>query len=442
MQIPFRSRSRSLWLLTPAATVCLTVACGGGGGGLATPTPATPTPTPAATQDVQVTLAQRYQRISGFGASSAWHSTPPSNAQADLLFSAGSGAGLSLERIRIAPDGTTWETSTALMAQQRGARVWAAPWSPPGAWKTNGSDINGGRLKPEYYQAWADRLADFARSMPQAGIQLAYLSAQNEPGWVANWETCEWTPAELLTFIRDYLGPALTSRGVTVPILAPESNDWIVLRSYADPLLNDPIAASYLGVIAVHAYGGTPFLYSTPAEKGKEFWESEWSARTVGAGMASGLEVAQSIHDHLTVGNVNAWHYWWLTDTDASTAGALIQAGVVTKRLWVMGNFSRFLRPGAVRVAAVLQNAAATPNTSASAFRDDSTGSLIVVAINRGSVAQSIRFVLADGRVDSITPWVTSESQDLVRQSAVAGGSSFTYDLAAQSVTTFVGAVR
>ena len=45
------------------------------------------------------------QRIDGFGASSAWMSGSLANSDADLLFSTNTGAGLSLLRTRIAPDG-------------------------------------------------------------------------------------------------------------------------------------------------------------------------------------------------------------------------------------------------------------------------------------------------------------------------------------------------
>jgi glucuronoarabinoxylan endo-1,4-beta-xylanase len=426
--------------LLPAALVCLTFGCAGGETP-STPTP-TPTPTPAETLEVRVTTAQVFQRISGFGGSSAWHATPPSDREADLLFSTGSGAGLSLLRLRIAPDGTTWETPWARAAQARGASVWAAPWSPPGAWKSNGSDVNGGRLLPEFYDDWAARLADFAVSLEQDGVPLIYLSAQNEPGWVAAWETCVWTAAELLQFVRDHLGPALQARGATVPLLVPESNDWLRLREFADPLLADPLAASYVGVIAVHAYGGSPFAYTTPSDKGKEFWETEWSTPVLGAGMASGLDVARSIHNHLTTANMNAWHYWWVTDGNVNQAGALIQAGTATKRLWVMGNFSRFVRPGSRRVSAEIQNPPATPAVYVCAFRNDAAARLIVVAINATTVTRPIRCNLADAQADLVEPWVTSELLDLARQTALAGGASFSYDLPPQSVTTFVANVR
>src|ERR1017187_9240535 len=115
-----------------------------------------------------------HQRIDGFGASSAWRSTW-ATAQADLLFSSNTGIvytdnaghgstnngiGLSLLRSRIAPGGTTVESSIMQMAQARGARVWSTPWSPQAAFKSN-SNVNGGSFvaSAANYQAYANQLA-------------------------------------------------------------------------------------------------------------------------------------------------------------------------------------------------------------------------------------------------------------------------------------------
>ncbi len=404
----------------------------------------TPTPTAAfiTASSVTVTAATRYQRISGFGASSAWHATPPSDVDADKLFSAETGAGLSLHRIRIAPDGTTVEMPTVQKAMQRGATIWAAPWTPPGAWKTNNSDINGGRLEPEFYAPWADRLADFVQSMADQGVTLAYLSAQNEPNWVTDWETCEWTPVELVTFIRDYLGPALRSRGLATPIMAPEYQNWTEFAAYADPLLNDPTAASYLGVIAMHHYYGSPYEYEAAAAKGRELWQTEMAVQTVGNGMASALAMVRSVHDHLAVASVNAWHYWWITEASTDSPNALIQGGVATKRLWALGNYSKFLRPGSYRIGAAPASGGSLQGLLLTAFRHEAAGILVVVVANPTTRTVTLPIRLADLRVGSVTPWVTSETLDLMAQTSVPGGGTFTYDVPAQSVVTLVGKVQ
>src|SRR3954471_24257 len=127
-----------------------------------------PPPGPAA-----VDLTQTYQRIDGFGASSAWTATNISDALADQFFSPDAGIGLSLLRVQIKPDGTTAELATAKKAVARGAKVWAArgaarwgrpPGPPPAEWKDNGATTNGGTLLDANRQDWANRLASFASS--------------------------------------------------------------------------------------------------------------------------------------------------------------------------------------------------------------------------------------------------------------------------------------
>src|SRR5450432_788023 len=131
--------------------------------------------------DAVVRPARTHQRITGFGASSAWTAPDLSDADADLLFSTDSGVGLSLLRVRIAPDGSCLELATAQKAQARGAKVWATPWSPPAAWKSNGDVNNGGSLLPAHASDWAQSLVGFVTMMKAQGVDITALSAQNEP---------------------------------------------------------------------------------------------------------------------------------------------------------------------------------------------------------------------------------------------------------------------
>ncbi|HSY25264.1 MAG TPA: hypothetical protein VK841_24230, partial [Polyangiaceae bacterium] len=102
---------------------------------------------------VVVTLSDVKQPVDGFGASSAFFGGNISDAQADLLFDAKKGIGLSLLRIMIGvpndtqsdgsepttganPVATAPEIATAQQAIARGAKVWAAAWTPPPIWKT------------------------------------------------------------------------------------------------------------------------------------------------------------------------------------------------------------------------------------------------------------------------------------------------------------------
>jgi glucuronoarabinoxylan endo-1,4-beta-xylanase len=390
--------------------------------------------------EAEIDFAVTHQRIAGFGASSAWTAKDLGDSLADQFFSVEDGIGLSLLRVRIAPTGDTEERMTARQAVARGAQVWAAPWTPPAEWKTNGSDTNGGSLKPEYYQSWADRLAVFARSMADAGMPLLGISAQNEPNWTAEWETCRWTEQELTEFIRDNLGPALEREGVATSIIAPETIGWDSIRAYGDRLLEDSAARAYVGAVATHSYGGTAFAYATPSEHEAQFWQTEMTdPGPVDTGMGSGMRVAKTIHEHLTVAGVNAWHYWWLLPSSTESNSPLAIDNQLTRRAYTLGNWSKFVRPGMTRI-----DATASPQSRVyvTAFRDPEGERFAIVAINEGRSDVSQTFVLSGATVSEVVPWVTSSSLALAEQPAVVlDGAAFSFSLPASSVTTFVGDV-
>ncbi len=397
-----------------------------------------PDRTPPPAEPVEVDLTQHEQRMDGFGASSAWTANNIPDAEADLLFSPTAGIGLSLLRVQIKPEGNTQEMGTARKAIARGAAVWAAPWSPPGAWKTTGTTQMGGYLRPEFWQDWADRLATFAQTMTDQGVPLVALSVQNEPGFVESWDTCQWEPTELVTFVRDYLGPAIAARGLSTPVMAPETQNWTLFGSYASAFANDDGAMQYLGVFAAHNYGGSPHTVDAVQATGKPVWQTEVSdSMPLDIGMGSALKYGQMIHHNLVAGRVSAWHYWWIRRGADATNSALIEAGQLTRRAYVLGNWSRFVRPGAMRVAATAMPQAYVYVT---AFIDPTTNQLAIVAVNDAQYALDQDFTIAGGTVAELTPWLTSADVALGAQAPVTvidGTASVT--LPARSVTTFVG---
>jgi len=426
---------------TALALVLGAAAAAAGCFGSSTRPPNTTGPAPP----VVVDLTAHAQRIDGFGASSAWTAPNLSDALADQFFSPDTGIGLSLLRIQIKPDGTTTELATAKKAVARGAKVWAAPWSPPGAWKDNGTTINGGTLLDEHRQDWANSLAAFAASMAGQGVPLVAISAQNEPNYTASWDTCRYTPAQLVTFVRDFLGPALAAQTPAVPVMAPETQGWDQFARFADPLMADATVIGMLGPIATHHYAGSPSVYAPAVAANKVVWETEVSdGATFNANeppINSALRTAQMIHADVADGNVSAWHYWWLMpDTPNKSYGSLSQDGTtLALRAWAFGNWSRFVRPGFVRVAAT---ESPQEYISVTAFTDPASGRVVVVAINQARYAVDQDFTISGGTATTVTPWVTSATQKLAATSDVpVVGGTFSVTLPAQSITSFVGTV-
>jgi glucuronoarabinoxylan endo-1,4-beta-xylanase len=373
------------------------------------------------------------QRIDGFGASSAWNSTW-SAAEADLFFSTGPGGiGLSLLRSRITPEGTTWETGIMRMAQDRGARIWSAPWSPPASYKDSGT-VNGGNFigTHDNYQNYAGQLADYVADMKTAsGVNLHAVSVQNEPDASVSYESCVWSPQQIHEFVP-YLAGALETRGVgSTRILLPEGMHWEF--SKAADAMNDPATARHVGILGGHNYGSraAPVTqFGTPCPK--PLWQTEYYIENQDPA-ANGLELAREIHEFMTIAEANAYHYWWLRGSGTgSLAGNSTSAPA--KRLYVMGNYSRFVRPGFHRIGV-------TNDTTAlvTAFKDPENGEFVIVCANPAAWPVTQTFDLsACPAVSSLKRWVTSDALSLAPQPDVpVSGGSFTYELPPYSIVTF-----
>ena len=223
---------------------------------------------------VFVNPAIRYQEIEGFGgafteASALTYCKLPEERQAELLrayFDPNHGLGYTLCRTHInscdfslgnyAYDEVDGDIDlrhfsidrdrqalipliqAAQQAAGRQIKLLASPWSPPAWMKTNGDMCHGGKLKPEYRDAWAAYLCRTIREYEHEGIAIWGLTVQNEPEAVQTWESCIYTAEEERDFVRDYLGPALAQNGLSdVRLLICDHNrDRMVERACAVPV--------------------------------------------------------------------------------------------------------------------------------------------------------------------------------------------------------------
>lgn len=411
--------------------------------------------TPSA-NDAVVNVSDLHQEMDGFGAADVGfgsNSNTLTDAQADLFFSADKGIGLSLLRIGIDPNGNDWAAwSNATKAVARGAKVWAAPWSAPAQWKDNNSATNGGHLcaaagqgscTASHYADWASRLAGFAASLKaNAGVDLYALSAQNEPDYTATWESMDISNSEMVAFIK-VLGPKLAALSPRPKLLAPESSNWSDLWGYGNAILGDATASSYTDFLATHDYTYSPQPHAVVA---KHVWETEVSTfDNWDPSIGGGITVAKWMYNAIVTGNVSAWHYWWLISLGDDNQG-LINSGqrntppasVQSKRLYAMGNFSKFVRPGYQRVGV---SGAVPSGVHITAFRSASSGAIAIIAINENGASVPISvFVSGSSWPTAVTPWTTTASDNLSAKSPLRlAGARFSTTLAAQSITTFAG---
>ena len=402
------------------------------------------------------------QRIDGFGASDAWyaweiHSFPSavSGEILDTLFSPISGAGLSLLRHRVPPgieptkgtwDWTTDDDTVWLQneAAQRGLfQAWSTVWSPPPWMKSNASVNNGGSLLPSHYADYATFLVNYVEQyQARLGVAISAISIQNEPDINAPYESCNWTGQQFHDFIAGYLMPLFRAKAITAKVIMPEASYWS--DGFAQATLQDAKTAAFVDVIASHDYAGTIQPLSDALQAKKAIWETEVSnLGTNDSSIGDGLGWAETIHHTLVDAQANAWHYWWLYSDASDTTGQSLISGspssgafTVNKRLWTIGNFSRFVRPGDHMVALTSNYPEAGVYVSAFA---SPTGGTTIVAINANSVATNLTVVGSVLGAKTVSPFRTSATESLAPLGAlpVAKGA-FTSALPPMSVTTFV----
>ncbi len=434
------------------------------------------TPPPPATGTSTINWTDAHQVIDGFGASDAFASASMSTANQDFFFGTGTGElGLSILRVAV-PDnsGITGNCTSAgsscagavvgdmKAAIANGARVYASPWSPPAAYKTNGSitcSNNSAPLSSGSYGGYATWLANFVKSLQADNIDLYAISVQNEPDTCQSYDSATWTAANYDSFVKTYLGPTFAADGLSTLIMLPEAGIYSQTSGYDATCGSDPTCAGYVAGINWHDYDavltGTntvkadPYPSNFPA--GKKYWETETSCPGAGS-MACASNFTTDIGDALRWGAVvdqriavdgaNAWLYWWLQAPESSdNQGLMSSNGTAALRAYMLGQYGKFVRPGYYRV-----DATHLPQTgvSVTAYQNTSTNTLVIIATNYTSAAVSQAFTMSNAPTfTSVTPTTTSSSQSLAQQAAVAvSGNAFTYMLPAQSITTFVGTAQ
>lgn len=412
------------------------------------------------------------QRIEHFGASAAWWAQdvggwPEATRAAilDLLFDPEKGIGLEVVRYNLGggkaegeaagiqdpwrsaecplrPDGSLdWSRDAAAMgivdgAVARGAKVVLFCNSPPASMTVTGSPTGNGEscnLRPEAVDAYASYLARCAREL-SARWPLIALSPINEPQWP--WgprngqEGCHYSQSEAAGLLAR-TAAALAREGLALPLSLPESGEWSLRhnREYLDAIFlsleREPELDAALGNYAVHSYwSGREDRNSLSSLLDellplRETWITEWTEMRGGRdrGMRAALALAETLHEDLVHGNAVSWQYW-IAVSKYDYADGLLYANPrarsfeTTKKLWALGNWSRFVRPGACRLPCP---EAPAKDLLVSAFWNPDR-SLVFVVVNKSRKSSPpIGFACSGGSPlpASARAWETSARRDL-----------------------------
>jgi glucosylceramidase len=138
-------------------------------------------------------------------------------------------------------------------------KLFASPWSPPAWMKDNNDMLHGGKLKPEYYDAWARYYVKFIQAYEKEGVPIWGLTVQNEPMAVQTWESCIYTGQEERDFVKNHLGPTLWQAGLKDKRIIIWDHNRSMMYQRAQAVLDDPEAAQYVWGVGFHWYVGDHF---------------------------------------------------------------------------------------------------------------------------------------------------------------------------------------
>ena len=253
--------------------------------------------------------------------------------------------------------------------------TFASPWSPPAFMKTNGDMLHGGKLKPEHRQAWANYFTKFIRAYEQEGIPIWGVTVQNEPMATQTWESCIFTAEDERDFVKLFLGPTMRRAGLgDRKIIAWDHNRDLIYQRVST-ILADREAAQYVWGIGYHWYepwsGGTMMfdnvrlVHETFPDKHLLFTEGTVDSfkrediRSWRLGEYYGRSMIHDFNDGAV-----GWTDWNILLDERGGPNhvgnfcfAPVHADSATGELTYtnsfhyIGHFSKFVRPGARRIA-------------------------------------------------------------------------------------------
>ena len=299
--------------------------------------------------------------------------------------------------------------------------LFASPWSPPAFMKTNHDMLHGGKLRPEFRQSWANYYAKFIKAYAQEGIPVWGISIQNEPMATQTWESCIYSAEDERDFLKNFLGPTMKREGLGDRKIIVWDHNRDLIYQRVSTILNDPKAARYVWGIGYHWYepwsGGdqmfdnVKLVHETFPTRNLLFTEGtvdSFKAQDI-TSWRLGEAYGRSMINDFNSGAVG-WTDWnVLLDEHGGPnhvgnfCFAPVHANTTTGELtytnsyYYIGHFSKFIQPGARRIAS-------SPSRSAlltTAFVNPD-GTVSVVVMNKGD-QKIVYYLWVDGNAAEVT---------------------------------------
>ena len=294
----------------------------------------------------------------------------------------------------------------------------ASPWSPPAWMKSNNNMLRGGKLLPQYYQAWANYYVRFMKEYKNEGIPFWGLTVQNEPMATQTWESCIYTAADERDFVKNFLGPALVKSEFSDTKLIIWDHNRGVMYQRAQTVLDDKEAAKYVWGTGFHWYVGDHF---ENVKRVKEAYPDKNLLFTEGCNYPFNIDslnewhwgenYGKSIVNDLNNG-ANGWVDWnvLLDETGGPNhVNNFCMAPIIgdtrngqlhyMNAFYYLGHFSKFIRPGAKRIISSTNS----DDLLTTAFIN-TDGTIAVVILNLTSKDKDFQVWMNNKSVNTLSP--------------------------------------
>lgn len=322
-----------------------------------------------------------------------------------------------------------------------------------------------GYIIPQYYDDMANMIVNYANYIKQnTGVDIDVVCPIAEPtlGSSGTTEKFMITPSEYVNFLK-VAGPIIRSGVGGLKIHVP--CDWNIDRSivYANAIKLDSTAMSYVDALSTHAY-------KWPTNSNSQKWQSfaniaqaynkttscseDWHCCGNPAPNPAGTYVAQWIHEAFVDGQAVSFKWWDMIDKGKYNKIYPYHEGLIYSKSWPPGEYSvngitkegyafkqfaHWVRPDAIRIDASSDDA----NVLVSSFKHPTEKTFTIVAINKDTQAKTNAFNIANlNSISTLDAYRTSAMENTDNLGIVQlTNNSFSYNLPAQSITTFTGSM-
>jgi len=289
-------------------------------------------------------------------------------------------------------------------------RIMLTPWSPPGWMKSSGSMLGSNpetkkpsTLRPEASTAFALYLVKTIEGYQAVGAPIYALSVQNEPLYAPpTYSGMQMTAAVQADFLADTLGPSLADMRLGTKVMVYDHN-WDH-PEYPETVLKYDKARAMAAGTAWHHYAGDPAVMSKIHDEFPQ--KDQWVTEASGGAWQKGSVLLQEASELIAVTrNWSRSYVLWALATDQNhgphVGGCDTCRGLVTIDLtnpdhptvkpeldyYVLGQASKFLLPGAVRIASDEPSGTQLKDV---AFRNPD-GTVVLYTLNAGAASQELR---------------------------------------------------